>query len=123
MSEIVPVDTNLLSKIEALAILLECEVDEVLGKMIEGSLASVVSSISDAFSNFGGAFAYLTSFGEQKIQIIKIVRGYTGLGLKEAKEIVEETSLHPVKIKFNNNHVAGDFVRDVRNSGGDARLV
>ena len=31
----------------------------------------------------------LTSFGEQKIQVIKVVRALTGLGLKEAKDVVE----------------------------------
>lgn len=31
----------------------------------------------------------LTSFGEKKINVIKEVRGITGLGLKEAKELVE----------------------------------
>ena len=31
----------------------------------------------------------LTSFGEKKINVIKEVRGITGLGLKEAKEFVE----------------------------------
>ncbi len=31
----------------------------------------------------------LKSFGEQKINVIKEVRGATGLGLKEAKELVE----------------------------------
>ncbi len=31
----------------------------------------------------------LTSFGEKKIQVIKEVRAMTGLGLKEAKELVE----------------------------------
>ena len=31
----------------------------------------------------------LTSFGEMKINVIKDVRGITGLGLKEAKEFVE----------------------------------
>jgi len=31
----------------------------------------------------------LTSFGDQKIQVIKVVRALTGLGLKEAKEVVE----------------------------------
>ncbi len=31
----------------------------------------------------------LTSFGEKKIQVIKEVRAITGLGLKEAKELVE----------------------------------
>ena len=31
----------------------------------------------------------LTSFGDQKIKVIKVVREITGLGLKEAKEAVE----------------------------------
>lgn len=31
----------------------------------------------------------LTAFGEKKINVIKEVRGMTGLGLKEAKELVE----------------------------------
>lgn len=31
----------------------------------------------------------LASFGEKKINVIKEVRGITGLGLKEAKELVE----------------------------------
>ena len=31
----------------------------------------------------------LTSFGEKKINVIKVVRAHTGLGLKEAKEVVD----------------------------------
>ena len=31
----------------------------------------------------------LTGFGENKIAVIKVVRGATGLGLKEAKDLVE----------------------------------
>ena len=31
----------------------------------------------------------LTSFGENKVAVIKTVRGITGLGLKEAKDVVE----------------------------------
>ena len=33
--------------------------------------------------------AVLISFGDKKIQVIKEVRAITGLGLKEAKELVE----------------------------------
>jgi len=32
---------------------------------------------------------HLESFGEKKIDVIKVVRTITGLGLKEAKELVE----------------------------------
>ncbi|MGV8057408.1 MAG: 50S ribosomal protein L7/L12 [Smithellaceae bacterium] len=33
--------------------------------------------------------AVLTGFGAEKIQVIKVVRAITGLGLKEAKDLVE----------------------------------
>lgn len=38
----------------------------------------------------------MTDFGAKKIGVIKVVRGITGLGLKEAKELVEGI---PAKIK------------------------
>ena len=38
----------------------------------------------------------LTSFGDKKIQVIKTVREVTGLGLKEAKSLVESA---PVPVK------------------------
>lgn len=31
----------------------------------------------------------MTSFGEKKVNVIKVIRGITGLGLKEAKDLVE----------------------------------
>lgn len=38
----------------------------------------------------------LTSFGDKKINVIKVVRAHTGLGLKEAKELVDSVP-KPVK--------------------------
>ena len=38
----------------------------------------------------------LTAVGDKKINVIKVVRAITGLGLKEAKDLVEEI---PAKIK------------------------
>ena len=38
----------------------------------------------------------LTSIGDKKINVIKVVRTVTGLGLKEAKDLVDEA---PSKIK------------------------
>ena len=38
----------------------------------------------------------LESFGAKKLEVIKVVRGATGLGLKEAKELVEGA---PSKVK------------------------
>ncbi|KKM63702.1 hypothetical protein LCGC14_1508760 [marine sediment metagenome] len=31
----------------------------------------------------------MTSFGDNKVSVIKVIRGITGLGLKEAKDMVE----------------------------------
>jgi len=42
--------------------------------------------------------AILTNIGEKKIQVIKVVRELTGLGLKEAKAVVDEAP-KPVKEK------------------------
>ncbi len=38
----------------------------------------------------------LTGIGDKKIQVIKVVRAITGLGLKEAKEVVDSA---PSKVK------------------------
>lgn len=38
----------------------------------------------------------LQSFGDKKINVIKVVRAHTGLGLKEAKELVDNAP-NPVK--------------------------
>jgi len=38
----------------------------------------------------------LSAFGEKKINVIKVVRAHTGLGLKEAKELVDGCP-NPVK--------------------------
>jgi len=38
----------------------------------------------------------LTAFGEKKINVIKVVRAHTGLGLKEAKDLVDKAP-NPVK--------------------------
>jgi len=38
----------------------------------------------------------LSTFGEKKINVIKVVRAHTGLGLKEAKDLVDKAP-NPVK--------------------------
>jgi large subunit ribosomal protein L7/L12 len=61
---------------------------------IEPAAAAVVAGPA-AGGDAGGAEAktdfdvVMTSFGGNKIAVIKEVRGITGLGLKEAKELVE----------------------------------
>ena len=50
----------------------------------------------------------LTSFGEKKVGVIKVVRALTGLGLKEAKDLVEGV---PNAVK---EAVAKDEAEDVK---------
>ncbi len=47
----------------------------------------------------------LKAIGEKKIQVIKVVREFTGLGLKEAKELVD-SSPKPVKEKVSKQEAA-----------------
>jgi len=51
----------------------------------------------------------LTSVGDKKIQVIKVVRAVTGLGLKEAKEVVDGAP-SPVK-----EGVPKDEAEDIKN--------
>ena len=68
------------------------------------SAAAAVAAAPAAGGDAGGAAAeektefdvVLASFGDNKVAVIKAVRGATGLGLKEAKEMVESA---PAPIK------------------------
>lgn len=57
--------------------------------------ASAAASAAEEQTEFD---AILATVGEKKIQVIKVVRELTGLGLKEAKELVDGTP-KPVKEK------------------------
>ncbi len=50
----------------------------------------------------------LTGFGENKVNVIKVVRALTGLGLKEAKDLVEGV---PSPIKEGVNKAEAEDVR------------
>jgi len=50
----------------------------------------------------------LTSFGENKVSAIKAVRSITGLGLKEAKELVESA---PAPVKEGANKDEADEIK------------
>ena len=50
----------------------------------------------------------LTSFGEHKVSAIKAVRSITGLGLKEAKELVESA---PAPVKEGANKDEADEIK------------
>ena len=84
--------------------------DDILNAVAEMSVMDVVALIEAMEEKFGVSAAaavavaggaaeaaeeqtefdvVMTSFGEKKVAVIKAVRGATGLGLKEAKDLVE----------------------------------
>jgi large subunit ribosomal protein L7/L12 len=62
----------------------------------------------------------LTGFGDKKIQVIKTVRELTGLGLKEAKELVEGVP-KPVKEGANKEDAAAIKAK-IEEAGGTAEI-
>jgi len=76
------------------------ELSELISEMEEkfgvSAAAAAVAVAAPAGGDAGGAAeekdefdVILTGFGDNKVAVIKAVRGATGLGLKEAKEMVE----------------------------------
>ena len=76
------------------------EMSELVKEMEEKfGVSAAAASVAAAPTNVGATESateektefdvILTSFGDKKINVIKEVRGITGLGLKEAKEAVE----------------------------------
>jgi len=62
----------------------------------------------------------LTAAGEKKIQVIKVVRAATGLGLKEAKALVDEAP-KPIKEGIERDE-AEKLLAELKEAGGEAEL-
>jgi large subunit ribosomal protein L7/L12 len=62
----------------------------------------------------------LTGAGDKKIGVIKVVRAATGLGLKEAKALVDEAP-KPVKEGIEREE-AENLVKEIQEAGGTAEL-
>lgn len=62
----------------------------------------------------------LTGYGDKKIQVIKVVREITGLGLKEAKELVEGVP-KPVKEAISKDE-AEALQKKIEEAGGAAEV-
>jgi len=86
--------------LEAIANMTVMEVVDLISAMEEKFGVTAAAAVAAAPAAAGGAEAapveeqtefnvVLTSFGANKVGVIKAVRGLTGLGLKEAKDAVE----------------------------------
>jgi large subunit ribosomal protein L7/L12 len=62
----------------------------------------------------------LTGPGDKKIQVIKVVRAATGLGLKEAKALVDEAP-KPIKEGIDREEAA-KLVSEIEEAGGTVEL-
>ena len=62
----------------------------------------------------------MTSFGDNKVSVIKVIRAITGLGLKEAKDMVEGV---PATVKEGVSKAeAEDVVKQLQEAGATAEL-
>ena len=88
--------------LEAISNMTVMEVVDLISAMEEKfgvSAAAAVAAAPAAAAGDAGAAAeekdefdvVMTSFGANKVAVIKAIRGITGLGLKEAKDMVEGT--------------------------------
>ncbi|CAB4871838.1 MAG: 50S ribosomal protein L7/L12 [Actinobacteria bacterium] len=96
-----------------------------------GVSATAVAAAAPAAGGAGGGDAageeeggtvdvILTSGGEKKIQVIKVVRAATGLGLKEAKAVVDDA---PQPVKEGLERADADKLKaEIEEAGGTAEL-
>jgi large subunit ribosomal protein L7/L12 len=102
------VHAEILDKISSMTVL---ELSDLIKAMEEKFGVSAAAAVAAAAPAAGGAAApaaeeqtefsvILASFGENKVNVIKAVRELTGLGLKEAKDLVDGAP-KPVKEGIN----------------------
>jgi len=95
-----------------------------------GVSATAVAAAAPAAGGAGGGEAeaeeggtvdvILTGGGEKKIQVIKVVRAATGLGLKEAKAVVDDA---PQPVKEGIERADGEKLKaEIEEAGGTAEL-
>lgn len=92
--------TAMIEEIKALSVL---ELKELVDEICETFGVSAVAAAAPAAGGAAEAAVektefdvVMTSFGAEKIKVIKEIRGITGLGLAEAKALVEKV---PVAVK------------------------
>lgn len=63
---------------------------------------------------------FLNSFGDKKVNVIKVIRSATGLGLKESKDMVESA---PVAVKEGlGKDEAEELLKEIEEAGGTAEV-
>ena len=118
--------------LEAIAAMSVMDVVELIEAMEEKfgvtAAAAVAAAPAAAGGGEGGAAeaeqtefdVILTSAGEKKVNVIKVVRAVTGLGLKEAKAVVDGAP-GPVKEGASKDE-AEDIKKQLEEAGGAAEL-
>ena len=117
---------DILEAISAMSVMDVVELIEAMEEKFGVSAAAAVAA-APAAAAAGEAAAeqtefdvVLTSFGEKKVGVIKAVRGITGLGLKEAKELVESA---PAPIKEGVDKAeAEDVKKQLEEAGASVEL-
>jgi len=98
---------EIVSAIEQLTVAELAELVKMLEEKFGVSASAPVMAMPVAGAGSGGAAeeektefdVVLKSFGQKKIEVIKVVREITGLGLKEAKDLVEKAGTPDAVIK------------------------
>lgn len=118
---------NLIEEIKTLTVLELSELVKELEEVFGVSAAAPVAVAADPAAG-GAAVAeektefdvVLASFGEKKLDVIKAVRAITGLGLKEAKDLVESA---PKAIKEGvSKEEAEDLQKQLTDAGASVEL-
>ena len=116
--------------LEAVANMSVMDVVELISAMEEKfgvSAAAAVAVAAPAAGDAGGAAeeqtefnVMMTSFGSNKVAVIKAVRGATGLGLKEAKALVESA---PAAVKEGvSKDEAEDLKKQLEEAGASVEI-
>jgi len=118
--------TQILEEIKSLTILEMKDLVSALEEEFGVSAAPVAVAGAAAPAAAAGAEekseydVVMTSFGDKKLDVIKVVREITGLGLKDAKDLVENV---PSKIKEAVSKADGDeIVKKLAEAGAAAEL-
>lgn len=119
---------DILNAIAEMSVMEVVELIEAMEEKFGVTAAAAVAAAPAAAGGDAGAAAeeqtefdvILTSAGEKKVNIIKVVRSVTGLGLKEAKGLVDGA---PSAIKEGaTKEEAEDVKKQLEEAGGAAEL-